>query len=75
MNPFVAFMASTAGRILRIVAGIALIAWGIMGLGGTAGIIVAVIGAVPLLAGIFDFCIFAPLFGNPFKGDDIRAEG
>jgi Co/Zn/Cd efflux system component len=72
MNPFVTFMASTAGRILRIVAGIALIVWGIWGLGGTVGIIVAVVGAVPLLAGIFDFCIFAPLFGNPLGGAEIR---
>jgi hypothetical protein len=35
---------------VRVVAGIALIAWGILGLGGTVGIIVAVVGAVPLLA-------------------------
>jgi Inner membrane protein YgaP-like, transmembrane domain len=73
MNPLIAFLASTAGRILRVVAGIALIAWGIWGLGGTLGIIIAVIGAVPLLAGLFDRCVFAPLFGNPFKGADIRA--
>jgi hypothetical protein len=73
MNPFVKFMASTAGRLLRIVAGIALILWGILGLAGTTGIIVAIIGAVPLLAGIFDFCIFAPLFGAPLSGPRIRA--
>jgi hypothetical protein len=73
MNPFVSFMASTAGRITRIVAGIALIAWGLMSLGGTTGLIVAVVGAVPLLAGLFDFCVFAPLFGNPLSGQEIRA--
>ena len=73
MNPFVKFMASTAGRIVRIVAGVVLIAWGLMGLGGTTGIIVAVIGAVPLLAGLFDVCLFAPLFGNPISGPKIRA--
>lgn len=72
MNPFVSFMASTAGRIVRIVAGIVLIAWGIVGLGGTTGIIVAVVGALPLLAGLFDFCVFAPLFGNPLSGVKIR---
>jgi hypothetical protein len=75
MNPFVSFMASPAGRILRVVAGIALIAWGVLGLGGTVGIIVAVVGAVPLLAGLFDFCIFAPLFGAPLSGPKIRAGG
>jgi len=73
MNPFVKFMASTTGRIVRIVAGIALIAWGFLGLGGTTGVIVAVIGAVPLLAGLFDFCVFAPLFGAPLSGPKIRA--
>ena len=73
MNPFVKFMASTTGRIVRIVAGIALIAWGLMGLGGATGVIVAVIGAVPLLAGLFDFCVFAPLFGAPLSGPKIRA--
>lgn len=73
MNPFIKFMASTAGRIVRIVAGAALIAWGLLGLGGTAGIIAAVVGAVPLLAGLLDFCIFAPLFGAPLSGSKIRA--
>ncbi len=73
MNPFIAFMASTNGRIVRIVAGLALVAWGVLGLGGTTGVIVAVIGALPLLAGLFDFCIFAPLFGAPLSGPKIRA--
>ena len=72
MNPFISFMASTAGRIVRIVAGIALIAWGLVGLGGATGIVVAVIGALPLLAGLFDFCVFAPLFGAPLSGPKIR---
>ncbi len=73
MNPFVSFMASTTGRIVRIVAGIALVAWGLFGLSGTAGIIVAVIGLLPLVAGVFDFCAFAPLFGNPLSSAQIRA--
>jgi hypothetical protein len=73
MNPFVKFMASTTGRIVRIVAGVVLIVLGIWVIGGTAGVIVAVIGAVPLLAGIFDFCVFAPLFGAPLSGPKIRA--
>lgn len=73
MNPFIMFLASTSGRIVRIVAGVALIAWGLLGLGGTTGIIVAVIGAVPLVAGVFDFCVFAPLFGSPLSGPKIRA--
>ncbi len=73
MNPFINFMASAAGRIVRVVAGIALIAWGLLGLGGTGGTIVAIVGALPLLAGLFDFCVFAPLFGAPLSGPKIRA--
>ena len=74
MNPFVTFMASSAGRLVRIVAGIALIAVGLLVLQDTTGIILAVVGLVPLLAGVFDFCIFAPLFGAPFSGSKIRSE-
>lgn len=73
MNAFVNFMASSTGRIVRIVAGIALIVLGGVGITGTTGIIVAVIGVVPLAAGVFDFFIFAPLFGRPLSGPKIRA--
>jgi hypothetical protein len=73
MNPFVKFMASTTGRIVRIAAGLGLIAWGLLGLGGSTGLIVAIVGLVPLAAGVFDFCVFAPLFGNPMSGSKIRA--
>ena len=73
MNPFISFMASSTGRIVRIVAGLLLIVWGWFGLSGTTGTIVAVIGLVPLAAGIFDFCVLAPLFGAPFSGPKIRA--
>ncbi len=72
MNPFCTFMASTTGRLIRIVAGIALIAWGLLGLTGTAGIVVIIIGAVPLVAGLFDICVFAPLFGCSLSGSKIR---
>jgi hypothetical protein len=70
---FAKFMASGLGRGLRIVVGLALIVIGLFSVGGTGGIILAVVGAVPLLAGIFDVCLFAPLFGAPVKGADVRA--
>ena len=73
MNPFIKFMASTAGRVTRVVAGLVLVLWGLLGIGGTAGIVVAIIGLVPLLAGLFDFCVFAPLFGAPLSGPQIRS--
>jgi hypothetical protein len=71
MNPFVKFMASPAGRITRIVAGVLLVALGIF-MHNVGGIIIAVVGLVPLLAGLFDFCVFAPLFGAPLSGPKIR---
>ncbi len=72
MNAFFKFIASPAGRLTRVIAGIALIAWGYLGLTGTTGIIVIVIGLVPLLAGLFDVCVFAPLFRLPFGGVQLR---
>jgi hypothetical protein len=74
MNPFISWMASSAGRITRVVAGLVLIAVGLFVVQNTTvGIVLIVVGFVPLLAGIFDFCVFAPLFGNPFVGKKIRA--
>jgi hypothetical protein len=72
MNPFVKFMASPAGRITRVVAGIVLVVLGFF-MHSVGGTIVAVVGLVPLVAGLFDFCIFAPLFGAPMSGQKIRA--
>ncbi len=74
MNAFCSFMASAAGRGIRIVAGIALIAWGFLGMEGTAGIIVTAIGFVPLLAGLFDVCLIGPLLGCPLAGSKVREQ-
>lgn len=71
-SAFGQFMASTPGRALRIVAGLALILLG-WTTGGTAGTVLAVVGLVPLSAGTFDFCVFSALFGGPFWGTKIRA--
>ncbi len=73
MNPLIGFLASGNGRLVRVAAGLLLVAWGILGLHGAAGIVVAVIGMGPLVAGAFDFCVFAPLFGAPLSGPKIRA--
>jgi hypothetical protein len=65
MDNFVDFMRSGAGRALRIVLGGLLIWWGFW---GGAGVIVGIIGFMPLLAGVVNFCIFAPLFGRTIWG-------
>lgn len=69
---FARFMSSSFGRLLRIVAGIALIIIGLAAVHGTGGIILAIVGLVPLVAGIFNVCVFAPLFGGPFWAKDIQ---
>jgi hypothetical protein len=68
----VRFMSSMSGRLLRIVAGIALIIIGLAVVHGTGGIILAIVGLVPLVGRIFNVCIFAPLFGWPFLAKDIK---
>ncbi len=69
---FSQFMASNMGRIVRVIAGAVLIGIGIS-MKSAGGYAIAVIGALPLLAGIFDVCIFAPLFRMPFTGKKIRS--
>jgi hypothetical protein len=66
------FLASSAGRVVRAVAGLALIVVGIAVVGGVVGWILAIVGLVPLAAGVFDRCVFAPLFGLPFAGPSLR---
>jgi ABC-type protease/lipase transport system fused ATPase/permease subunit len=73
---FASFMSSAAGRVLRVVAGLGLIGWGVylalVASNITTGIILVVVGLLPLVAGLVDFCIFAPLFGAPFSGAQVR---
>jgi hypothetical protein len=71
---FAQFMSSPAGRILRVVAGAGMIAGGIAA-DSDLGTGIAIAGAVPLLAGAFDFCVLSPLFGGPLSGKAIRAAG
>jgi len=72
MKGFFHFMASTAGRIVRIVAGLALVLVAALVLEGAWSWILAIVGLVPLLAGLFDRCVFAPLFKLPFVGPQLR---
>ncbi len=69
------FMSSMSGRLLRIVVGTALVVAGWLWIGGIWGIVVAVVGLVPLVAGLFDVCLISALFmGTPLKGEDLRAQ-
>jgi hypothetical protein len=73
MQSLFGFLGSSTGRVVRSVAGLVLIGLGLFVIGGTAGIVVAIIGLLPLAAGVFDFCLFAPLAGLPFNGAQLRA--
>lgn len=64
------FLGSTPGRVVRGAAGLFLIALG-LALGG-GWIAIAIVGVVPLAAGVFDFCLLAPLFHLPFAGKALR---
>ena len=72
MKPLFDFLASTAGRVVRAVAGAALILIGFVVAEGAVRWILFVIGLVPFLAGILDFCVFAPLLNMPFAGERLR---
>lgn len=65
---FIEFMASTTGRAVRAIAGLTLLLWGVFG--GLTWL--SIIGAVVAAAGVFDFCLFAPLFKMPLSGKKIR---
>jgi hypothetical protein len=72
MKALFRFLASPTGRVVRIVAGLVLIAIGLVWVHGVGGWILAIVGLVPLAAGVFDRCVFAPLFGLPFVGASLR---
>lgn len=66
---FAAWMAGPAGRIARIIIGAALVVVGVL-VGGAVGIIVALVGLVPVGLGMSNRCIVSKAIGAPFKGQD-----
>jgi len=60
-------------KIIRLVAGIALAAWGLMGAGlaTTIGIIALVVGVVLIVTGLINFCPLFKILGvSSFRGTD-----
>jgi hypothetical protein len=62
---------SQPGRVLRVVAGGALSAWGLRR-GDGRGRGVAAAGVVPLAAGAADVCLLGPLVHGPLRGQAFR---
>jgi len=73
-SPFGQFMASTAGRILRGVIGVALIVAGLL-VGGTWGWVLGAFGTLLVAAGLFDFCVITGMIDNIWSGREVRARG
>ena len=67
------FINSAAGRIVRVVVGLCLVAWGFALREHASGILLMMLGVVPLLAGVFDLCILSAFLGGPVTGDEVRA--
>ncbi|MEQ1702650.1 MAG: DUF2892 domain-containing protein [Ilumatobacteraceae bacterium] len=60
-------MAGPIGRGARAAVGIAMIIAGVA-MGSTGGWILAVVGLLPLMAGVLNICVIAPLLKAPFSG-------
>ncbi len=69
---FAQFMSTPVGRIIRIVAGLVIVGIGIA-LQSIGGTILAVVGAFPVFAGIFNVCFVAPFLRVPFQGRRLPA--
>jgi len=72
---FARLINSPAGRLLRIIVGVVLVGWGLMHLGTSTGIILTVVGLVPLTAGTFNLCLISALLGGPISGARIARHG
>jgi hypothetical protein len=69
------FINSPTGRVVRVVVGIALILWGYTRLGSSAGVVLIVVGLIPLVAGVFNLCLVSALLGGPISGSRMGKGG
>ena len=71
-SSFSRFLNSPAGRIFRLVAGIAFFVIGFLYRFYWLGIVSLVWGIFPFSAGAFDICYISKVLGGPFSGRKIR---
>lgn len=69
--PVLSFFSSAAGRWVRAVVGVVLVAAGAT-MGGWWWLL-AVVGVVFVLVGVLDVCLLAPLARRPLRGTAFRA--
>jgi hypothetical protein len=60
MTGTITFMNSGIGRSVRFLLGVGLILYGLFGLGGTAGTLVAAIGLAPIALAVWGHCLLEP---------------
>ncbi len=65
------FLASDAGRLVRVGGGLGLMSLG-WRRGGLGGAVLALVGLIPLTCGVTDRCLISYLLGGPIKGQEIR---
>ncbi len=65
MNSLINFMQGGVGRVVRVILGLALIYVGLAVVGGAAGIIVAIIGLLPIAMGVWGPCLLGFIFKQP----------
>ncbi len=65
MNSLINFMQGGVGRVVRVILGLALIYVGLAVVGGTAGIIIAIIGLLPIAMGVWGPCLLGFIFKQP----------
>ena len=72
--PFITFMTSNRGRMMRVIAGLVLMSMGLLVAKETLGLILALIALVPIAGGLFDFCLVGVLMGYSFRGAQAREQ-
>ena len=71
-SAFARFVNSQSGRLIRLIAGGLLVGWGVMQRGSVTGLVLVVVGLVPLATGALDLCLISALLGGPIRGQRLR---
>ncbi len=69
---FAKFMATGLGRLLRMVVGLVLVLYAVFAAQGALEYVLGIVGVVAFAAGLFNFCVVAPLIGAPFRGAALK---
>ena len=72
-SAFARFINSPTGRVVRVVIGLGLIAWGFTHRHSGIGVPFMLVGLIPLAAGSFDWCVISALLGGPLRGARINS--